>query len=131
MKYLIPLLFLLSVGLNCAYVTGCCSFHIKTDDACGDHSVTSTDSNEAEERLRRVAGKLNLFVPSDAKAEKIEDILVSALSKPKDFDKGKLSEDVLKDLRKDARAHSAEDDFEALCDFINSANGKKYIILEP
>ena len=127
MKYLFPSLFLLSFGLNCAYVTGCCSFHIKTDN----HSVTSTASNEAEERLRRVAGKLNLFVPSGANAAQIEEILVSALSKPKSFDKGKLSEKVLTELRKDASALSAEDDFDTLCEFITNADGKKYLILEP
>ena len=124
-------LFALSLGLNCAYVTGCCSFHFKTKSDCDGHPRDSAVSDDAETRLRTVAGKLHLFVPSNANAEQVQDIIVTAVSKQESFERGKLSDDVLSNLRKDASAASAEDDFDALCTFIEKADGKRILILEP
>lgn len=124
-------LFAISVVVNCAYVTGCCSFHLRTSDECGDHSCRDSISEDTEMKLRKIAGKLKIQVPSDAGAEQVEALLLSALSQKDSFERGRLTSDVLESLRKAARDLSAEDDFDALCRFIEKVNGKTILILNP
>ena len=78
-RILLDTLFALSLGLNCAYMTGCLSDNIGSDDH-DDRTGPSEPSREDDTRLLNIARKLGVFIPSGADAKQVEEIIINAIS---------------------------------------------------
>ena len=130
-RILFNILLALSLGLNCAYVTGCCSFSLESADDRGDRSGSSTAHSEDDTRLRKIAGKLGVFIPSGADAEQVEDRLIQAVSNQEQIDETDIPDEVWEMVLSTAEDMKVKEPFEQLKRVSEKAKRGKLVVLKP